>query len=102
MRGHRSTTRPGPGAGRAPLRRRLVAAGFTTLVVLTWMVARSPGAAAHTGKQGSATAAGPEGDGGALALWILAEVVVLVAGVAALRIWTDRRTPRRPHGRTAR
>lgn len=44
----------------------------------------------------SSTVPVADGDGGALALWIVVEVVLLVVGVAALRLWSDRRSPPRP------
>jgi len=76
----------------------LVVGGLT--VALGVAGARPAGALGDT----SAGAARPvaEGDGGALALWIVAEVVVLVVGVAALRLWTDRRRPALPRPRSGR
>ena len=71
-----------------------VAASATLVTAL----ARPSGAGAvDAGPAGATSTAGPvvEGDGGALALWIVAEVVVLVVVVVALRVWTDHRPRRR-------
>jgi hypothetical protein len=75
--------------------RRLLAAGVAAVATLATALTRPPAAGAVDA--GPAGAAGPvaEGDGGALALWIVAEVVVLVVGVVALRVWTDHRPRRR-------
>jgi hypothetical protein len=69
-------------------------------------------AVAPVGRTASPRAAGPEattpapepaGDGGALAWWVVGEVLALVLGVAAWRYWSERRRRRAlaevgPHG----
>ena len=99
VRGHRRWAPPDRSRGRAA-RRRLLGVVITAAATLATALAWAPGAAgADVGHTGGAHP-GAEGDGGALALWIVAEVVVLVLGVAALRLWTDHRTRR--HGRDTR
>jgi hypothetical protein len=66
--------------------------------VLAVGLGRPPGAGAVEVAPAGAARPAAEGDGGALALWIVAEVVVLVVAVVALRLWTDHR-PRRRGGR---
>ncbi|HEX6424286.1 MAG TPA: hypothetical protein VFZ79_12455 [Acidimicrobiales bacterium] len=48
---------------------------------------------------GDATPVADRGsDGGAVAVWVAGEVILLVAGAGALRLWTGRRSRRRPSG----
>lgn len=102
-------------AGRSGRRRRLVAAALVAVAAMatSGSVADAAAAGATTGTaQGTippadGTAPQPGGttpvadrgsDGGAVAVWVAGEVVLLVAGAVGLRLWTGRRS-RRARGR---
>lgn len=92
----RSGSRRGRNGRGPPTRvRRIVGATLVALIVTSLAtLATARPVAAGGGSATGAPAGGSSGDGGALAVWIGAEMAALVVGMIALRLWSTRRSRR--------